>query len=342
MATKSSIPSPRKRHYWVVSPNVKDDENTVGEWRNESKLNRAAFMGYEPDYYDHDQSGPKFAGTIKQGIIGIMPGDVVLIARRKDGEPDIVGFGIVQGNYATKVLDPSPDVVSLRRLSPFKPRSRWPSGIPHKEVLGHTKALAQLHPDKYGAHKKYDSHKKVCDWIEQHLGSKNRKSGEKQRATTERKRRPTVTTSNIGLVDLPESHQLDYKRQTQSKITRVKKLEATLLDGYQDWLKEQDRKLEEAQYRTKHGTLRCDGYEKERRNLIEAKSSARREHIRMAVGQLLDYAFQGKEEFGEPYKAILLPRKPEANIENWLLNLKISIIWRERGSFLDNANGRFS
>jgi hypothetical protein len=62
----------------------------------------------------------------------------------------------------------------------------------------------------------------------------------------------------------------------------------------------------------------------------------------MAVGQLLDYAFQGKKRFGEPNKAILLPEKPHPNIEKWLLSLDISIIWRKRGSFLDNANGGFS
>jgi hypothetical protein len=31
-----------------------------------------------------------------------------------------------------------------------------------------------------------------------------------------------------------------------------------------------------------------------RKNLIEAKASDNRENIRMAVGQLLDYAYQGK------------------------------------------------
>jgi hypothetical protein len=61
----------------------------------------------------------------------------------------------------------------------------------------------------------------------------------------------------------------------------------------------------------------------------------------MAVGQLLDYAFQGKEKLRNPNKAILLPRKPDPDIEEWLAHLKISIIWRERQSFLDNANGRF-
>ena len=62
----------------------------------------------------------------------------------------------------------------------------------------------------------------------------------------------------------------------------------------------------------------------------------------MAVGQLLDYAFQGKQKFGDPNKAILLPEMPHSNLEKWLEHLHISIIWREGNSFFDNANGQFS
>jgi hypothetical protein len=92
----------------------------------------------------------------------------------------------------------------------------------------------------------------------------------------------------------------------------------------------------------KYGLLRCDGYEKEYRNLIEAKSSKSREHIRMAVGQLLDYDFQGKKKFDDSKMAILLPERPEPDIEKWLQHLKISIVWRKGNKFLDNANGQFS
>ena len=174
--------------------------------------------------------------------------------------------------------------------------------------------------------------------MEKHLGNKSLNASKKQRATTERNRRSKGATSNTELVDLPENHQLDYKIQTKGKRTKAVKFEAKLLGSFKDWLNKQGRELSAAKY----GALRCDGYERERGNLIEAKSSASREHIRMAVGQLLDYAFQGKRKLGEPKKAILLPVKPEPEIEKWLASLEISIIWRERGSFLDNANGRFA
>ena len=326
----------------MVSPNVKDDEKTVEKWRNASLLENAAFMGYKPNYYDHDQSGPKFAGTAKQGIQGVMPDDVILIARQHGREPDIVGFGIVHGEHAIRLKGfkhpGNKRFGSLRYLESFTPWSRPPSGIPLRDVLRHTKALVQLHPEKYGTHKKYDAHKEVCNWMENHLGNRDSKFGKKHRATTERKRKLSGPTLNIDLVNPPEAHQLDYIIQTKNKVFKAKKNEAILLKNYQDWLKKQGRKFIVAIY----GALRCDGYERERGNLIEAKSSARREHIRMAVGQLLDYAFQGKEELGEPNKAILLPNKPHPKIAEWLLSLEIRIIWRERGSFLDNANGQFS
>ena len=143
------------------------------------------------------------------------------------------------------------------------------------------------------------------------------------------------------IVNLPENHKSGYSVHTKGEVIKAEKVEAKLLAGYRAWLEKQNRKLSAVKY----GTIQCDGYEVERRNLIEAKASARRENIRMAVGQLLDYAFQGNQgekPLGEPHKAILLPKKPHPEIINWLHHLHIHIIWREGKSFSDNANGQFS
>ena len=115
--------------------------------------------------------------------------------------------------------------------------------------------------------------------------------------------------------------------------------EAALVKSYERWLTKKGRKLMTQEYNER---LQCDRYEVKRRNLIEAKASTSRENIRMAVGQLLDYAYLGKNEFGEPNKAILLPKKPHPEIVNWLRHLHISIIWREGESFEDNADGQSS
>jgi len=328
-AEKNKPIGKESRRYWVVSPNVRANEGTVGEWREASVKAHAAFMGYPPN--SESEIGARFAGLTNRSV---MPNDVILIARRRGGEPEIVGFGVVRGNYATGLsgFTPPQTFGSLRTLSPFKPWSRPPSSLPLIDILGHTKSLVQLHPDRY------DAHKKVCQWIERHLGKETSRPRAKRHAVTERKRDSTRTTLRIEIVDQPECHQLDYKVSTRNQVKIARKIEAELLNGYVAWLKNQDRTLPAAKY----GRLQCDGYEEERKNLIEAKCSIRREHIRMAVGQLLDYAFAGRQKFGEPHMAILLPEKPDASIEKWLLSLNIKLIWREKGSFLDNANGQFS
>src|SRR5262245_14897207 len=111
-----------------------------------------------------------------------------------------------------------------------------------------------------------------------------------------------------------ENPQLDYTIRTKRAVKTIKAVEDKLLHGYRDWLKKQHRNLVAAKYQR----LRCDGYESQRNNLIEAKSSIRREHIRMAVGQLLDYAFQGRKKFVNSNMAILLPKKPHSEIVDWL------------------------
>ena len=319
------------KNYWVVSPNVRNNEITVGDWRQASVSAAAAFMGYYPGDSGHGQIGPKFAGKTKHGI---KIGDIILIARRHRHEPEIVGFGVVSGKALKQIKGfRTPDTFgSLRLLQPFIPRSKPPRNVPLIKVVQHTKALVQLHPVRNNAHRE------VCEWVDQEI--QNRSSGGH---ITKRKNRHKGNPTNPDpdesvIVSSPENHQLDYKVQTKAKLIKAKNIEAELLQGYRCWLEQQDRKLSAVKYKT----LRCDAFEEERRNLIEAKSSASREHIRMAVGQILDYAFQGNKKFGDPHKAILLPNKPRSDIIEWLDSLKINIIWRKKRAFLDNANGQFS
>ena len=56
---------------------------------------------------------------------------------------------------------------------------------------------------------------------------------------------------------------------------------------------------------------------------------------------MLDYAYQGREKLGEPNLAILVPKRPKKQVENWLTNNRISVIWHNRNVFEDNADGRF-
>ena len=334
----SSTMANGQRTYWVVSPNVKNDNRTAGEWRRASVTTRAAFMGWHPDDPEHGQMGPKFAGKVPGGI---EPGDVILIAQRYAGAPEIVGFGVVDGDAKTELPGfdpPDEDFGSLRTLRPFVPWSRPPADIPFAAAVTHTRALARLHP---GSH---DAHRRICEWMERHLehfAAPGRFSTELP-TTNASEGLPTHDDDpeprDISIVSSPGNCQLDYEVRSKAEVRRAQRQEARLLENYRKWLHNQDRKLDAIRY----GGLPCDGYEKSTRNLIEAKSSASREHIRMAVGQLLDYAFQGKTKLGEPRMAVLLPERPTKDIEAWLNSVGIGVIWSQGDVFLDNANGQFT
>jgi hypothetical protein len=320
------------KKYWVVSPNAKNNLKTVTEWKKASIREQAAFMGWESDDYGHNQIGPRFAGEIEQGI---MPGHVVMIARRDRGKPDVVGFGIVHGKSIKikelKGFKPprnDSDSGSLRKLLQFTLCDSLPKDVPFKDAFHWTRSLVQLRPEKEIAHKK------VCDWMEQNLG----KAGEEQRATMESEDEQKFGRKSAVIVNPPEKLKSGYEYQSKSDVIQANQVEDELFRGYRNWLKKKGCDIRTIKY---NGRLQSDGYEEERQNLIEAKASASRENIRMAVGQLLDYAFLGKEKFGEPNKAMLLPKKPDLDIEKWLQHLHISIIWRDGESFEDNANRQF-
>lgn len=313
----SDVGASQPRSYWVVSPNVRYNERTVSDWRQASVRAEAAFMGWPlNDKLDTKRSGDKFAEAIR-------PGDVILIARRHKNHPEIVGFGVVEGKYQTQtrgVGTPEP-FGSLRNLSPFVPWSKAPVGIPLLVALPRNLSLAKLHPDRN------KTHATVCRWMDRQIGARSSVGN----------RTPHTSLHDIRLARMG-SFQLDYEVRTKGQIRRAEKVEAQLVQQYDRWLTCQGRHLSVARYKN----LQCDGFEVARRNLIEAKSSTRREYIRMAVGQLLDYEFQGRKEFGRQHIAVLVPVKPDSDVQAWLTSLHISIIWRGSEKFFDNANGQFT
>ncbi len=318
-----------KKCYWVVSPNVRNNNAKASEWRQTIVLARAAFMGYEPNESESKKLGPKFAGKAEPGI---KPGDVILIARRYHSKPEIVGFGEVIGKAVKSIpgVKAPEEFGSARLLKPFVPWTGMPPlGVPIKTVIGHTYALAELHPDRI------DAHKKVCGWLDEVL---NRKSAPKKRSRRVPRHTPKTPTTEFRIVASPKNHQLDYKIQTQSRVLKAKKFEARLLEDYKAFIAQQGREL--SVFGLKR--FQCDAYEADRKNLIEAKASTRRELIRMAVGQLLDYAYQGRKKLGSVNMAVLLPDRPSSDIMEWLDFLKIKIVWREKSTFLDNAGGKFT
>lgn len=317
-----SDPARSQRRFWVVSPNVTYNHKTIESWKEAIRRHHAAFMGWGPDDPDH-KLGSKFAN-------GILPGDVILIARRSHG-PDVVAFGVVTGKYQRRLRDfTAPDKKwtngSIRKLSPFIAVSNVPNRVPIMSALKHTQSLRQLHPDWN------PEHRKVCNWMMKALGQSAERNGKQTPgADSEIKQLP------LGNKPLVDPTQFDFHQRSAKAVRIARKLEALLVQDFKKWLGDRGHELDQCFY----GRFLCDAYEKDRNNLIEAKSSTRREYIRMAVGQLLDYAFLGKEGFGTPNMAILLPKRPKNAVLNWLEASNIHVIWRRGNDFEDNAQGRF-
>jgi hypothetical protein len=138
-------------------------------------------------------------------------------------------------------------------------------------------------------------------------------------------------------VEVPDARRLKYRVMTKPGARVATKAETKLVFDYRGQLQGKHHELKS----WKWGNLQCDAYEKARNNLIEAKASCKREDIRMAVGELFDYEFLGRKDFKKPNKAILLPQKPDLESFEWLGDLKIYFVWKEKDVFLDNAKGQF-
>jgi hypothetical protein len=273
-------------------------------------------MGWGPDH----PIGAKFIGEND----GARKGDIILIARSWKNEPELVGFGVVtEDGYRTTLRGfkppPSPydDYYSARILKPFRPWNNVPSGKPFMEVLDHRRAMVELHPEKN------KSHRKICAWLERKLASPPPRS---------------LPPPPPGTLTKPGTGQLEYQVRNRAQVKMAEKKEEKLLRAYDRLLIAQGREVSIASF----GLLRCDRYEEAAANLIEAKAYASREYVRMAVGQLLDYEYQGLEKFGPSHKAILLPNKPAEDVVEWLRSLNIFIVWRNGRGFDDNADGRFT
>ena len=324
-------PPNSNRRFWVVSPNVRGHNATVTEWKQASEKHHAAFMGWGPKDHNH-RLGPKFANDIK-------PDDFILIARQFNWKPDVVGFGIVTGTYQddqkdlkgftepTRPPGKSEWKGSYRKLSPFIRVTAPSVGFPVVRALNHTQALRELHPDRNA------DHRRICEWMSKKLGMASGTKGKQSAASQPKAPKPTVRSKPHR-----DPAQFDFLRRSAKAVMVARKREDALVRDYKKWLDGKGRVVEKVLF----GRFVCDAHEKARNNLIEAKSFNKREYIRMAVGQLLDYAFLGKKTLVTPNMAILLPKEPEKEILTWLDGLNISVIWKQGKAFKDNAGEQFT
>lgn len=133
----------KNRNYWVVSPNVKhnDEEN---KWKEFLSNNPYSFIGWDED----NQFGNTFINTIKKG-------DVIINAQRKNWKPHVFGIGIVSNDKCDwQEIDNTPSGAYCRQLNPYLTKERVSklnldfNGTAYYGDNKQIPALYQLHPHR--------------------------------------------------------------------------------------------------------------------------------------------------------------------------------------------------
>ncbi|MGW4520110.1 hypothetical protein [Amycolatopsis sp. NPDC004378] len=140
-----------------------------------------------------------------------------------------------------------------------------------------------------------------------------------------------VTSSSI----VPtERSKTKYNKRSGSAATTAERQEAELTDHYEAFLRKHGHVFARFQIKIKGttGTLLTDIYDQTAQVLHEAKGSASRKAVREAIGQLLDYRRHVTPP--NPTIAILLPIKPNDDLQDLISSAGIALIYRDGDNYV--------
>ncbi|RIK10598.1 MAG: hypothetical protein DCC49_02795 [Acidobacteria bacterium] len=121
-------------------------------------------------------------------------------------------------------------------------------------------------------------------------------------------------------------------RYLPKRIERIaKRRESDLVESFATHLLHLGHTIERHMYARGRARLFCDLFDETSQTLYEAKGHVRRVAIRMAVGQLYDYA---RLESMDTEKSVLLPIRPKSDLRELLKFAEISVVWPDEGTFL--------
>jgi hypothetical protein len=140
-----------------------------------------------------------------------------------------------------------------------------------------------------------------------------------------------IAAEVIQQVAIEEQHTEKSYVEPDRQPYEAERREASLVQALATHLRSQDHKVCRLQIvpEGEFKPLFTDLYDETAEVLVEAKGSVTRENIRMAIGQLADYA----RFVPTARKAILLPSRPRADLEELLRSASIDMIWAVDGSF---------
>ncbi|WP_143832961.1 MULTISPECIES: hypothetical protein [Nocardiopsis] len=148
---------------------------------------------------------------------------------------------------------------------------------------------------------------------------------------TEIQQVPVDTATSI-IVD-PETYSGKPISRSATRSTKVERREAELCEAFRDMLEEHEHQVRRFQIRTSglSSSLLTDLYDTKSHVLYEAKGTSSRESVRMAIGQLMDYR---RHINPNPTLAVLLPKKPNPDLQDLLESVNINLVYQDGGAFV--------
>ncbi|MGP5132531.1 hypothetical protein [Brachybacterium tyrofermentans] len=113
-------------------------------------------------------------------------------------------------------------------------------------------------------------------------------------------------------------------------VTRV---EHDLQAAFGAWLQTAGNSVLILKLPTSAGSVEPDLYVPDRGWIVEAKKSTGRTYVRMAIGQVLDYAYLARKNQLKAVPVILLPGEPEGDLKQLISDLGITLATRTSQSF---------
>ncbi len=132
-----------------------------------------------------------------------------------------------------------------------------------------------------------------------------------------------------------------YDVANTSQTRRARRKEHLLVTDYAAFLREYGDVVQRHKIDVpgSSAALYSDIYNKTRGHLAEAKAGGSRGEIRMAIGQLADYARYIRPK---PAQAVLLDARPSKDLHDLLRRQHVAAIWRDGDRFMDDSNGQFT
>jgi len=151
--------------------------------------------------------------------------------------------------------------------------------------------------------------------------------------------RPSPRQRSVSLRRLEQVSSEPVVQRSRTAIAVWNRREAELLADWVAWCETHGREVRRPVIPTDEGTtIIGDAFDETRRVLVEAKGSSSREHLRMAIGQILDYSALMNCDH---QRAVLVPVAPPLSLQRLMDGLEIGVIYRhasEAGGFIERLD----